>query len=174
MCLMLLIHPLSLSAHEPNLFGQGLVVQQSNSLSPSTSLTMLLPPSQHSTAMIPSAPRTHAVSCITFAVTMLLSFTDWCFIHRAQLNCMPTNYVKSRWSDTDPTCRHCSEVETLPHPLCHCPPNIVAITTCHNKLVHRLTSAVCSGTITTDQTVRDSGSQVRPSIVIDDADSYSH
>ena len=47
---------------------------------------------------------------------------------------------------------------------------MVAITTCHNKLVHRLTSAVCSGTITTDQTVRDSGSQVRPGIVIDDAD----
>ena len=77
-CLMLLIHPLSPSAHEPNLFGQGLVVRQSNSLSPSTSLTMLLPPSQHSTAMIPSAPRTHAVSSITFAVTMLLSSFSIC------------------------------------------------------------------------------------------------
>ena len=99
-----------------------------------------------------------------------IRFKDWRFIHRARLNCLPTNSVKSRWSDADPTCRHCSEVESLPHVLCHCPPNMVAITTRHNKLVDRLTAAVRSGTITTDQTVRDSGSQVRPDIVIDDAD----
>ena len=70
-------------------------------------------------------------------------------------------------ADADPTCQHCSEVETLPHVLCHCPPNMVAITTRHNKLVDRLTSAVRSGTITIDQTVRDSGSQVRPDVVDD-------
>ena len=45
---------------------------------------------------------------------------------------------------------------------------MVAITTRHNKIVDRLTSAVRSGTITTDQTVRDSGSQVRPGIIVDD------
>ena len=75
-------------------------------------------------------------------------------------------------ADADPTCRHCSEVETLPHVLCHCPPNMVAITTHHNKLVDRLTSAVRSDTITTDQTVRDGGSQVRPDIVVDDVDHH--
>ena len=47
---------------------------------------------------------------------------------------------------------------------------MVAITSCCNKVVNCLTSAVHSGTITTDQTVFDSGLQVRPDIVIDDSD----
>ena len=98
-----------------------------------------------------------------------IRFKDRRFIHRARLNCLPANSVKSRWSNIDPTCRHCSEVETLPHVLCHCPPNMVAITTRH-KLVDCLTSAVRSGTITNDQTIHDSGSQVRPDIAVDDAD----
>ena len=95
-------------------------------------------------------------------------FKDWRFIHRARLNCIPTNSVKSRWSDADPTCRHCAEIETLPHILCHCTPNMVAITTRHDKVVDRLTAAIRSGSITTDQTVKDSGSTVRPDIVIEE------
>ena len=91
---------------------------------------------------------------------------DWRFIHRARLNCLPTNSVKSRWSDCSPTCRHCEEDETLPHLLCHCTTNMPAITTRHNKIVDRLTNAVRSGSIATDKTVQDSGSTVRPDIVI--------
>lgn len=34
-------------------------------------------------------------------------FRDWRFIHRARLNCLPLNAVKSRWSNTSPRCRHC-------------------------------------------------------------------
>jgi hypothetical protein len=95
-----------------------------------------------------------------------IRFKDWRFIHRARLNCLPTNSVKSRWSDCSPTCRHCEEDETLPHLLCHCPSNMLAITTRHNKIVDRLTNAVRSGSISTDKTVQDSGSPVRPDIVI--------
>jgi hypothetical protein len=42
-----------------------------------------------------------------------------------------------------------------------------AITTRHNKIVDRLTNAVRSGSVSTDKTVRDSGSPVRPDIVIE-------
>ena len=97
-----------------------------------------------------------------------IRFKDWRFIHRARLNCIPTNSVKSCWSDADPTCHHCAEIETLPHILCHCIPNMVAITTRHDKVVERLTAATQSGSITTDQTVKDSGSTVRPDIVIEE------
>ena len=97
-----------------------------------------------------------------------IRFRDWHFIHRARLNCIPTNATKNQWSDADPTCCHCEAHETLPHVLCHCPTNMTAITTRHNKVVDRLTAAIHSGSITTDQTVHDSGSTVRPDIVIDD------
>ena len=96
-----------------------------------------------------------------------LRFKDWRFIHRARLNILPTNAVKSTWSDCDPTCRHCEQPETLPHLLCHCPPNMPAITQRHDKIVDRLTNAVRSGTVTTNKTVADSQSTVRPDIVIE-------
>ena len=96
-----------------------------------------------------------------------IRFKDWRFIHRARLNCLPVNTVKSHWSDADPTCRHCSEPETLPYVLCHCSSNMPAITTRHNKIVDRLTAAVRVGSISTDKTVQDSGSSVRPDIVIE-------
>ncbi|XP_028416354.1 uncharacterized protein LOC114540350 [Dendronephthya gigantea] len=95
-------------------------------------------------------------------------FKDWRFIHRARLNCCPTNSVKSRWSNTNPSCRHCNEDETLPHILCHCTQNMPAITARHDKIVSRLVNAVRSGHVTTDKTVADSGSNVRPDIVITD------
>ena len=98
-----------------------------------------------------------------------IRFKDWRFIHRARLNCLPTNSVKSRWSDCSPSCRHCEEDETLPHMLCHCPTNMPAITTRHNKIVDRLSNAVRTGSLSTDKTVRDSGSPVRPDIVIEDS-----
>ncbi len=36
-----------------------------------------------------------------------IRFRDWRFIHRARLNCLPVNSVKSRWSNSCPKCRHC-------------------------------------------------------------------
>ena len=96
-----------------------------------------------------------------------IRFKDWRFINRARLNCLPTNSIKSRWSDCSPSCRHCEEDETLPHLLCHCPSNMPAITTLHNKIVDRLTNAVRSGSVSTDKTVSDGGSPVRPDIVIE-------
>ena len=72
-CQTCLIYALSPSTHEPDSSGQGRVVQRSNSLSPSTYLTMLPPPSQLPTTMIPSTPKTHAAFCITSAETMLPS-----------------------------------------------------------------------------------------------------
>ena len=99
-----------------------------------------------------------------------MRFKDWRFIHKARLNCLPTNAVKSRWSDCNPSCRHCEADETLPHVLSHCATNMPAITERHNKVVDRLTNAARSGTITTDQTVQDSNSPVRPDIVIIDHD----
>jgi hypothetical protein len=91
-----------------------------------------------------------------------MRFKDWRFIHRARLNCLPLNSIKHRWSDSNPTRRHCEQHETLPNVLCHCTINMPAITIRHNKIVDRLTNAVRQGSISTDQTIRDSGSPVRP------------
>ncbi len=96
-----------------------------------------------------------------------LHFKDWRFIHRARLNLLPTNAVKSTWSDCDPTCHHCKQPETLPHMLCHCPPNMPATTDRYNKIVERLTNAVQYGSVSTDKTVADSHSPMRPDIVIE-------
>lgn len=98
-------------------------------------------------------------------------FRDWRFIHRARLNVCPTNSVKARYADANAantTCRHCYDTETLPHVLCHCHKNMTAITSRHNRVVNRLTNAVQSGTVSTDKTVQDSHSSVRPDIVIVD------
>ena len=65
--------------------------------------------------------------------------------HKARLNLLPKNAVKSHWSDTDPTCRKWEQAETLPHVLCHCPTNMVANTNRQNTVVDRLTNAVRSG-----------------------------
>ena len=72
-----------------------------------------------------------------------LRFKDWRFIHRARLNVLPLNANKSRYSNTDATCRHCaSDPETLPHVVCHCPPHMVQIRGRHNSIVDRLTNAI--------------------------------
>ena len=83
------------------------------------------------------------------------------------------NSVKSTRSDCDPTCRHCEQPETLPHLLCHCPSNMTSITECHDRIVDRLTNAVQPGTISTNKTVTDSNSIVRPDIIIEDNDHVS-
>ena len=62
-------------------------------------------------------------------------FKDWRFIHRARLNRIPLNAPKSHWSNTSPRCHHCNSKETLPHVLCHCNQNMVAIRQHHNSIV---------------------------------------
>ncbi len=99
-----------------------------------------------------------------------LRFKDWRFIHKARLNCLPTNAVKARWSNTSPSCRHCPDSETLPHILNHCRPDLVHIRTRHNKLVTRITDAIRFGTITTDRTIATSGLPLRPDIVVEEDD----
>ena len=95
-----------------------------------------------------------------------IRFRDWRFIHRARLNCLPLNSVKSRWSNTSPRCRHCTADETLPHTICHCPPNMVLIRQRHNKIVNRLVKAVRFGEVITDRSVAESNLNLRPDIVV--------
>ena len=97
-----------------------------------------------------------------------IRFKDWRFVHRARLNVVPLNANKSRFSRTSPTCRHCSQPETLPHVICHCRPQMTQIRDRHNKIVQRIVNAVRFGEIQTDKAIRDSGSRLRPDIVVKD------
>ena len=97
-----------------------------------------------------------------------IRFRDWRFIHRARLNCLPVNSVKSRWSNSYPKCRHCDSDETLPHVLCHCLPNMPSILRRHNSIVDRIVNAVQYGTITTDQLVPAANSRLRPDIIVEE------
>ena len=97
-----------------------------------------------------------------------IRFRDWRFIHRARLNCLPVNNVKCRWSNSCSKCRHCDSVETLPHVLCHCRPNMPSILRRHNAIVDRIVNAVKCGTITTDQQVSAANSRLRPDIIVED------
>ena len=78
-----------------------------------------------------------------------LRFCDWRFIHRACTNTLPTNDVKSRFSGGhSPTCRKCQSLgdnETLPHIVCHCPPNMPSITRRHNAILERLSKTIHRG-----------------------------
>ena len=54
-------------------------------------------------------------------------FADWRIIHRARLDCVPLN-GSQRFGNKNRKCRRCGYAnETLPHVLCHCKPNLVAI-----------------------------------------------
>jgi hypothetical protein len=97
-----------------------------------------------------------------------LRFKDWRFIHRARLNVVPLNVNKSRYSNTDPTCRHCVQPETLPHVVCHCRPHMVQIRERHDSVVKRLTNAIRFGKITTDRTVEQSNLRLRPDVVVEE------
>jgi hypothetical protein len=97
-----------------------------------------------------------------------LRFCDWRFIHRARSNTLPTNDVKSRWSDASPVCRRCHSQnvnETLPHIICHCKPNMTAITARHD-ILNRLTNAIHLGQVTTDHVVPGAPGINRPDIVV--------
>ena len=85
-----------------------------------------------------------------------LRFCDCHFIHQARTNSLPTNDIKSRFSDANSSsCRKChssSTMETLPHIVCHCLPNMASITNRHN-ILKRLSDAVHRGSFTIDQVV---------------------
>ena len=79
-----------------------------------------------------------------------MRFCDWRFIHRARTNTLPTNDVKSCWSGTSPVCRRChspNNNETLPHIICHCKPNMTAITARHDRVLNRLVNAIHTGEV---------------------------
>ena len=86
-----------------------------------------------------------------------IRFKDWRFIHRARLNAVPLNANKSRFSNTNPTCRPCAQhAETLPHVICYCHQHMVHIYGRHNAIVERLTNSIRFGQIITDRTITDS------------------
>lgn len=97
-----------------------------------------------------------------------MRFKDWCFVHRACLNVVPTNKNKSKWSEKfDPECRVCHTYdESLPHILCHCKDNSVQIRDRHNKIVERLRKAIRLGQVRVDQQVPDMNGECRPDLVI--------
>ena len=101
-----------------------------------------------------------------------LRFCDWRFIHRARTNTLPTNDVKSRFSGGhSPTCRKCQSLgdnETLPHIICHCPPNLPSITRRHNSILERLSKAIHRGSFTIDKVVPGAPGNNRPDVVITD------
>ncbi|XP_046856073.1 uncharacterized protein LOC124449166 [Xenia sp. Carnegie-2017] len=99
-----------------------------------------------------------------------IRFKDWRFIHRARLNVLPLNANKSRFSHTDPTCRHCTQPETLPHVLCHCRPLMTQMRERHDLIVDRISNAVRFGDVTTDRAVQNSGLRLRPDIVVEEQD----
>ena len=103
-----------------------------------------------------------------------MRFKDWCSVHRARLNVVPTNQNKARWSDCSPLCRVCnSHPETLPHILCHCNSNMVQIRERHNAIVDRLQKAVRYGNTRIDQQIPGIDSECRPDIVIEENDQVS-
>ena len=97
-----------------------------------------------------------------------IRFKDWRFIHRARLNLVPTNQNKHRWDDLQsPTCRVCNtNLETLPHVLCHCPTNLPQVRERHNAVMSRLTQAIRFGDVRIDQRIPDLDDDCRPDIVI--------
>ena len=101
-----------------------------------------------------------------------IRFCDWRFIHRARTNTLPTNDVKSRFSGGhSPTCRKCQNLgdnETLPHIVCHCPPNMPSITRRHNVILERLSKSIHRGSFTVDKVVPGAPGNNRPDLVITD------
>ena len=101
-----------------------------------------------------------------------IRFCDWRFIHRARTNTLPTNDVKSRWSnETSPECRRCHSntvTETLPHIVCNCLTNMVSITERHDKILKRLADSIKYGEVSIDKIVPDAPNENRPDIVVRD------
>ena len=98
-----------------------------------------------------------------------IRFCDWRFIHRARLNCLPTNAAAKRWKpESSAACRRCNHPqETLPHVLNHCLPNMVPIRRRHNLIQARIKAAVRHGQVFIDQHVPgDPNPRERPDITV--------
>ena len=99
-----------------------------------------------------------------------MHFYDWHFIQRARTNTLPTNEVKSRFSNgNSPTCRNChspDNVETLPHIICHCCQNMPSITKRRDSVFQKLTNAIQRDTYTVDQVVPGAPHNNHPDLVI--------
>ena len=98
-----------------------------------------------------------------------IRFCDWRFIHRARINCLPTNAAARRWKkDAVTKCRRCSyHLETLPHVLNSCHPNMVPIRRRHNLVQERLVKAIRHGEVYQDQHVPgDPNPRERPDITV--------
>jgi hypothetical protein len=84
-----------------------------------------------------------------------IRFYNWRLIHRARTNTLPTNDVKSRWSnETSPKCRRCHHdtyTETLPHVVCNCLNNMVSITQGHDLILKRLADSIQYGDVAIDK-----------------------
>lgn len=95
-------------------------------------------------------------------------FADWRFIHRARLNTVTLNATQ-HWKQVDRRCRRCGHpLETLPHVLCHCNPNMVAITQRHNGILDRLLRAFkppASTEIRINQRVPELNQNLRPDLL---------
>ena len=92
-------------------------------------------------------------------------FADWRFIHRAHLDCVPLN-GSQRFGNKNRKCRRCGYAnETLPHVLCYCKPNFVAIKKRHNAIQDRLVrafNASASTTVRINQSVPGLDGSLRP------------
>jgi len=98
-----------------------------------------------------------------------MRFCDWRFVHRARLNCVPTNAVTHRWNPAAPQgCRRCCYPrETLAHIVDHCPPGMVPIRRRHNMIQSRLVKAIRHGDVYVDQHVPgDPSPRERPDITV--------
>jgi len=95
-------------------------------------------------------------------------FADWRFIRRARLDCVPLN-GSQRFGNKNRKCRWCGCAnETLPHVLCHCKPNFVAIKKRHNAIQARLVrvfNASASTTVRINQSVPGLDRSLRPDFV---------
>ena len=98
-------------------------------------------------------------------------FYDWWFIHRAKLNCLPSNWEKQG----DKRCRKCGNPqETLPHVIGHCGVHYDAIQRRHNNIQDRLVKGLKltqTAALTTNKTVQGEVGELaglRPDIVIRD------
>lgn len=97
-------------------------------------------------------------------------FADWRFIHRARLNAVPLNGAV-KYGTRDKRCRRCGHPnETLPHVICACQTHSTAWKHRHDAVVQRLANAIppSLGTVCLNRAVADTGSQLRPDIVVRD------
>ncbi|XP_023242084.1 uncharacterized protein LOC111640308 [Centruroides sculpturatus] len=96
------------------------------------------------------------------------SFADWYFIHRARMSVVALRGHKRFGNDTK-QCRRCGHTpETLAHVICHCPPNLTAITHRHNAILDRLVAAFKPGDakVLVNQCVPGFNDNCRPDLVV--------